>query len=213
MGVLIAAIALLLSFWTTFFDDKDEAGGRSAQQGTYSSAPSDPTEDPADPVADSGTTPPPPREPASATPEPDPPAVTEPPDDDSPPRSALPTDDADAAGGSSRSGPLQVTIDMGDRGRVGPSQYRRGATPGANTEVYDEAGRVDTGCYVQWTLTRGTSVVQTHRSGRCRPPSITLFNFGDSLDEVGSYRLTADVTTDWGKEATASVDFDVVAGG
>ena len=45
-----------------------------------------------------------------------------------------------------------------------------------------------------------------------RPPGATLFNFGDSLEEVGSYRLTADITTDWGKTATTFTTFDVVAG-
>lgn len=54
-------------------------------------------------------------------------------------------------------------------------------------------------------------MVQLARSERCRPPSITLFNFDSgSLREVGSYSLTADVTTDWNQTASSTVTFEVV---
>ncbi|MFJ3671562.1 hypothetical protein ACIPSE_34385 [Streptomyces sp. NPDC090106] len=216
--MLIAAIALIPAFWTAFVDGDDEESGRSSQQGAVASASSDAAGDSTrsdSPIPSS--TPPVVDNPASTTSQPDQPdqpdqqAVADPTDVD------VPGQEEGAAGAGDTSsdrasGPLRVTIDMGDGGKIGVATYKRGSTPGANTEVYDQAGRIDTGCYVQWTLTRGTTVVHTHRSGRCRPPGITLFNFGDSLDEVGSYRLTADVSTDWGKQATASVDFDVVAG-
>lgn len=108
-------------------------------------------------------------------------------------------------------GPLLVRIDMGTGGKVGPSTYRARSTPGADTYVQDSGGRLDRGCYVQWTLKRGGEVVQLARSERCRPPSITLFNFDSgSLREVGSYTLTADVTTDWNQTASATVTFEVV---
>ncbi|MFD8986290.1 hypothetical protein, partial [Streptomyces sp. NPDC059564] len=108
-------------------------------------------------------------------------------------------------------GPLNVRIDMGSTGKVGPNTYRARATPGADTYVQDAGGRLDRGCYVQWTLKRGGDVVQQERSERCRPPSITLFNFDSgSLQEVGSYTLTADVTTDWGQTASKTIGFEVV---
>lgn len=108
-------------------------------------------------------------------------------------------------------GPLLVRIDMGTTGKVGPNTYRARSTPGADTYVQDSGGRLDRGCYVQWTLKRGGEVVQLARSERCRPPSITLFNFDSgSLGEVGSYTLTADVTTDWSQTASSTVTFEVV---
>ena len=108
--------------------------------------------------------------------------------------------------------PLVVRIKWGSSGKTGPDTYRVGSRPGANTEVYDDTGRLDRGCYVQWTLSRGSEVVRRVTSGRCRPPSITLFNFEDSLDEPGSYTLKADVTTDWRQTGTESVTFNVVPG-
>ncbi|MGW2338586.1 hypothetical protein ACWCXS_32035 [Streptomyces sp. NPDC001685] len=108
--------------------------------------------------------------------------------------------------------PLVVRIKLGSSGKTGPDTYRVGSRPGANTEVYDDTGRLDRGCYVQWTLSRGSEVVRRVTSGRCRPPSITLFNFEDSLDEPGSYTLKADVTTDWRQTGTESVTFNVVPG-
>ncbi|RDS64411.1 hypothetical protein [Streptomyces sp. M7] len=108
--------------------------------------------------------------------------------------------------------PLVVRIKLGSSGKTGPDSYRVGSRPGANTEVYDDTGRLDRGCYVQWTLSRGSEVVRRVTSGRCRPPSITLFNFEDSLDEPGSYTLKADVTTDWRQTGTESVTFNVVPG-
>ncbi|MFI8301378.1 hypothetical protein ACIGCZ_36325 [Streptomyces nigra] len=108
--------------------------------------------------------------------------------------------------------PLVVRIKLGSSGKTGPDTYRVGSRPGANTEVYDDTGRLDRGCYVQWTLSRGSEVVRRVTSGRCRPPSVTLFNFEDSLDEPGSYTLKADVTTDWRQTGTESVTFNVVPG-
>lgn len=108
-------------------------------------------------------------------------------------------------------GPLLVRIDMGTNGKVGPNTYRARSTPGADTYVQDAGGRLDRSCYVQWTLKRGGEVVQLARSERCRPPSITLFNFDSgSLGQVGSYTLTADVSTDWGQTASNTVAFEVV---
>ncbi|MFD8019922.1 hypothetical protein ACFV6G_05790 [Streptomyces lavendulae] len=108
-------------------------------------------------------------------------------------------------------GPLYVRIDMGTTGKVGPNTYRARSEPGADTYVQDAGGRLDRGCYVQWTLKRGGEVVQLARSERCRPPSITLFDFDSgSLGEVGSYTLTADVTTDWNQTASSTVTFEVV---
>ncbi|WP_086866943.1 hypothetical protein [Streptomyces viridochromogenes] len=108
--------------------------------------------------------------------------------------------------------PLVVRIKLGSSGKTGPDTYRVGSRPGANTEVYDDTGRLDRGCYAQWTLSRGSEVVRRVTSGRCRLPSITLFNFEDSLDEPGSYTLKADVTTDWRQTGTESVTFNVVPG-
>jgi hypothetical protein len=105
-------------------------------------------------------------------------------------------------------GPLTVRIEMGRTGQIGPNEWRAGVTPGANTVVYDSTGQLDTHCYVQWTLKHEGEVVQLHRSSRCRPPSITLFNFDEDL-EVGSYTLAADVTTDWGQTGKKTIQFDV----
>lgn len=107
---------------------------------------------------------------------------------------------------------LTVRIKMGSSGKVGPDTFRAGARPGADTEVYDDTGQLDRKCYVKWTLKRGSEVVRRVTSERCRPPSITLFNFEDSLDEPGSYTLTADVTTDWHQTGNETVSFDVVSG-
>ncbi len=44
-------------------------------------------------------------------------------------------------------GPLTVRILMGASGKIAPNVWRTRSTPGANTEVYDATGRLDTGCY------------------------------------------------------------------
>ncbi|MFG2617354.1 hypothetical protein ACGFXC_06990 [Streptomyces sp. NPDC048507] len=129
-------------------------------------------------------------------------------DDPAPKAPVVPTVKAQPPG---HSGPLVVRIDMGLSGKVGPNTYRARSAPGADTYVQDAGGRLDRGCYVQWTLRRGGDVVQLERSERCRPPSITLFNFDSgSLQQPGSYTLTADVTTDWSQTGSASVTFEVV---
>ncbi|MGA4863529.1 hypothetical protein ACPB9J_12875 [Streptomyces lavendulocolor] len=227
LGLVVAAFGLIPPYWSTFF----APGGRADGPGTR--------QDAAPPVPSWTAAPRPDGEAAAPAPTGNdaptaPEARQDPQTSDGPEggRADAPAEgdraDGPAEGGRAQdepdapddtgarapehSGPLNVSIDMGSRGRIGPGTYRRGATPGANTEVYDRTGRIDTGCYVRWELTRAATVVRTHTSERCRPPSITLFNFGDSLDEVGSYRLTADVTTDWGQQGTASVGFTVVAG-
>ncbi|MER5807324.1 hypothetical protein ABT143_03855 [Streptomyces sp. NPDC002033] len=128
--------------------------------------------------------------------------------DPAPPAPRVPSAKAQPPG---HSGPLVVRIDMGSGGKVGPNTYRARSTPGADTYVQDAGGRLDRGCYVQWTLKRGGEVVQLERSERCRPPSITLFNFDSgSLQQPGSYTLTADVTTDWSQTGSATVGFEVI---
>ncbi|MFF3485486.1 hypothetical protein ACFYXC_19780 [Streptomyces sp. NPDC002701] len=146
--------------------------------------------------------------------------VTQSPFEEAPPPESTPdpveptTEDPAVEEGGAESpqhgGALTVRIKMGAGGKVGADTFRAGSTPGANTEVYDDTGQLDRGCYVKWTLKRGSEVVRRHTSERCRPPSITLFNFGDSLDEPGSYTLTAAVTTDWRQAGNETVAFEVV---
>ncbi|MGW0656634.1 hypothetical protein ACWD4T_49330 [Streptomyces umbrinus] len=124
-----------------------------------------------------------------------------------PPTEETPPDDQEPES-PHHTGALTVLVKMGRVGKVGPDSWRAGAEPGANTEVYDATGRLDTGCYVQWTLKHDGEVVQKDTSSRCRPPSITLFDFEDGL-EPGSYTLTADVTTDWHQTGTDTFSFDV----
>ncbi|MEU8461067.1 hypothetical protein [Streptomyces sp. NPDC029003] len=174
---------------------------------------------PASPPGDDGEAPAPTPSPSrtrTAEPDPGPAPETDEPQDPlpgpvgpAPTTPAAPTAKAQPPG---HSGPLVVRIDMGPSGKVGPSTYRARSAPGADTYVQDAGGRLDRGCYVQWTLKRGSEVVQLHRSERCRPPSITLFNFDSgSLQQVGTYTLTADVTTDWSQTGSATATFEVVA--
>ncbi|XVS62152.1 hypothetical protein ACQPYE_28310 [Actinosynnema sp. CA-299493] len=108
-----------------------------------------------------------------------------------------------------RAGALVITIKMGSGGKIGPSEYRAGATPGANVDVYDDVGQLSSGCYPSWVLTREDAVVQKIRNGRCTSGGITMFNFNDSLDMPGRYRLQVDVVTDAGQTGSASTDFTV----
>ncbi|MFE5191184.1 hypothetical protein [Streptomyces sp. NPDC056628] len=162
------------------------------------------------PTPDAARTLPPQEEDTSApdeepeAPEPTRDPVTRPVEEDTPEAAVVQT--------SGHTGPLVVRIKLGSSGKTGPDTYRAGARPGADTEVYDDTGRLDHGCYVKWTLSRGSEVVRRVTSGRCRPPGITLFNFEDSLDEPGAYTLKADVTTDWRQTGTESVGFEVVPG-
>lgn len=107
----------------------------------------------------------------------------------------------------SRPSALSVTIRMGDRGRIGPSEFRAGATPGARVDVYDDAGQLSSKCYPSWVLTRGTTVVKTARNSRCTSGGVTPFNFDDSLDVPGTYRLAVTVITDAGQKGSSSVTF------
>ncbi|MFE9751608.1 hypothetical protein ACFYOT_42445 [Saccharothrix saharensis] len=102
-----------------------------------------------------------------------------------------------------------ITIKMGSGGKIGPSEYRAGATPGANVDVYDDVGQLSPGCYPSWVLTREGAEVQKIRNGRCTSGGITRFNFNDSLDTPGRYRLQVDVVTDAGQAGSASADFTV----
>ncbi|MEU6531056.1 hypothetical protein ABZ869_17960 [Streptomyces sp. NPDC046928] len=159
-------------------------------------------EAPRTPPSQEEDTPAPDDEPEAPEPTRDP--VTRPVEEDTPEAAVVQT--------PGHTGALTVRIKLGSSGKTGPDTYRAGSRPGADTEVYDDTGRLDRGCYVKWTLSRGSEVVRRVTSGRCRPPSITLFNFEDSLDEPGSYTLTADVSTDWRQTGTESVAFEVVPG-
>ncbi|MDX8032290.1 hypothetical protein SK803_18900 [Lentzea sp. BCCO 10_0856] len=108
-----------------------------------------------------------------------------------------------------RAGALVITIKMGSGGKVGPSEYRTGAQPGANVDVYDDIGQLSSGCYPSWVLTRAGAEVQKTRNGRCTSGGITMFNFGDSLDTPGTYRLNVDVVTDSGQTGSNAVEFVV----
>ena len=108
-----------------------------------------------------------------------------------------------------RGGPLVITIRMGTSGKIGPSEYRAGATPGANVDVYDDVGQLSRGCYPSWVLTREGTEVKKIRNERCTSGGITMFNFGDSLDLAGDYRLSVDIVTDDGQTGASSVDFTV----
>ena len=49
--------------------------------------------------------------------------------------------------------------------------------------------------------------IEKIRNGRCTSGGITMFNFGDSLDSPGNYRLAVSVVTDGGQRGSSSVDF------
>ncbi|WNV89002.1 hypothetical protein [Umezawaea sp. Da 62-37] len=114
-----------------------------------------------------------------------------------------------AAAPPKRAGALIVTIKMGSGGKIGPSEYRAGSTPGANVDVYDDAGQLSSGCYPSWSLTRGGTEVLPLRNTRCTSGGITMFNFKDSLDSPGDYRLQVDIRTDGGQTGSSFVDFVV----
>jgi hypothetical protein len=108
-----------------------------------------------------------------------------------------------------RAGALVITVKMGTGGKIGPSEYRTGSTPGANVDVYDDAGQLSSGCYPSWTLLRAGTTVHKARNSRCTSGGITMFNFGDSLGTPGSYKLQVDIVTDAGQSGSASADFTV----
>lgn len=108
-----------------------------------------------------------------------------------------------------RAGALIINIKMGSGGKVGPSEYRAGSRPGANVDVFDDIGQLSAGCYPSWVLTRAGTEVQKLRNTRCTSGGITMFNFGDSLDVPGAYRLSVDIITDAGQKGSGSVDFTV----
>jgi hypothetical protein len=147
--------------------------------------------------------------PATAAPQPEPPPATEEtiqqPDTTVTPR----TTTAVPAAAPTRAGPLIVTIQMGSSGKIGPSEYRAGATPGANVDVYDDIGQLSNGCYPSWVLTREGAEVKKVRNGRCTSGGITMFNFDDSLDSPGGYRLSVNIVTDAGQTGSGFVDFTV----
>ena len=82
-----------------------------------------------------------------------------------------------------------------------------GSTPGANVDVFDDYGQLSAGCYPSWVLTRAGVAVRKVSNGRCTSGGITMFNFGDSLDQPGSYRLSVSVVTDGGQRGSSAVDF------
>lgn len=197
LGVVAAAIGVIVGIKELAASSEDPPSASAPASTTPSSTvwPSDDTKASPTPEEDAIQTP----DEETTTPGSTPrkPSYEAPPPDDQEPESPQHT------------GALTVLVKMGRGGKVGPNSWRAGAEPGANTEVYDATGRLDTGCYVQWTLKHDGKVVQKHTSSRCRPPSITLFNFEDGL-EPGSYTLTADVTTDWHQTGTDTFSFDAV---
>jgi hypothetical protein len=175
---------------------------------TGSDEPAQTTQAPDPQQALSGTTSPQPSAatepaPAPATVVADPtPAVT-------PKQRVTPNQPPVAAPEPTRAGALVVTIRMGSGGKIGPSEYRAGATPGANVDVFDDVGQLSAGCYPSWVLTRQGAEVQKIRNGRCTSGGITMFNFKDSLDQPGDYRLAVSIQTDSGQTGGGSVDFVV----
>jgi hypothetical protein len=140
---------------------------------------------------------------------------------DAPPPADTPTDETtepvepagpppvttNAAPRPARGGALIAQIRMGSGGKIGPAEYRAGSAPGANVDVFDDYGQLSAGCYPSWVLTREGVAVRTVRNGRCTSGGITMFNFGDSLDPPGNYRLSVSVMTDGGQRGSSSVDF------
>lgn len=108
-----------------------------------------------------------------------------------------------------RGGALVMQIRMGSGGKIGPAEYRAGAAPGANVDVFDDHGQLSAGCYPSWVLTREGVEVRKAQNGRCTSGGITMFNFGDSLDQPGGYRLTVSVVTDGGQSGSSFADFRV----
>lgn len=108
-----------------------------------------------------------------------------------------------------RAGALVITIKMGSGGKIGPSEYRVGSNPGANVDVYDDIGQLRRGCYPSWVLFREGTEIQKDRDDQCTSGGITMFDFGDSLDTPGSYRLSVTVVTDSEQSGSSYVDFTV----
>jgi hypothetical protein len=107
-------------------------------------------------------------------------------------------------------GKLAITIRIGSGGKIGPAEYRAGATPGANADVYDDTGRqLNRACYPTWTLKRGQTTVHTSRGTACEGNGFTMFSFRDALKTPGIYQLTVAVVTDGGATGTATADFKV----
>lgn len=108
-------------------------------------------------------------------------------------------------------GALTITIKIGTGGKIGPTEWRAGSTPGAIADVFDDTGRqLDNGCYPTWTLKRGSTTVQSIRGTACQSHSFGMFNFGsDALKTPGNYRLSVVVVTDGGAKGTGATDFKV----
>ena len=96
---------------------------------------------------------------------------------------------------------------MGSSGKIGPSEYRAGSTPGASVDVCDDTGQGREGCYPSWVRSRDGVEVRKARNGQCTSGGITMFNFDDSLDTPGNYRLSVTVVTDAGQTGSSYVDF------
>jgi len=147
--------------------------------------------------------------PTTTTEEASPPVAEDPPTEDAGGAAEPPPVTTNAAPRPTRGGALIAEIRMGPGGKIGPAEYRAGSAPGANVDVFDDYGQLSAGCYPSWVLTREGAEVRKVRNGRCTSGGITMFNFGDSLDSPGSYRLSVSVVTDGGQRGSSSVDFQV----
>lgn len=98
---------------------------------------------------------------------------------------------------------LVINLDLTDKGKIGPSEYRAGTYWGVGIDVFDRSGSVSSGCYTEWTLRRDGEAIYTNR-GKC-------IGFGLTSDQMkpGTHRITAAVTTDSGLRGEKSEEFIV----
>ena len=88
--------------------------------------------------------------------------------------------------------------------------WREDSKPGFDAAVYADTWQVkkSRGCYVTWELRRNGDVVATGHSRCVRSAGTPCFD--PAPLEVGTYEITARVSTDWGAENSGSETFGVV---
>jgi hypothetical protein len=100
-------------------------------------------------------------------------------------------------------GPLTLHLDL-PGGKIGVDTYKSPMRLGWISRVYDDAGEVAKGCYIQWSLYKGEERVFTY-SSICDNNPLTGTKLG-----AGTYKFVANISTDSGRTGTGSKIFYVV---
>jgi hypothetical protein len=105
----------------------------------------------------------------------------------------------------------EARVEIEESSKIAPGVWRVNRDPGYWTTVFTAAGEVEyrDGCYVHWELYNNDVLVDTSDSKCARQQGYGVSYWPRLSKEIGTMRVVASITTDWGASTVTEFSYEV----